>query len=45
MQDKEKRNIFYIGNSEEYLEKDMFKFKIGEDLYSFINDKLSLKNW
>ena len=42
MQDKEKRNIFYIGNDEEYSKKNMVKFKIGEDLYSFINEKWTL---
>ncbi|MBA7498175.1 hypothetical protein ES704_00910 [subsurface metagenome] len=41
MQDKEKRNIFYIGNNEEYSKKDMVKFSVGEDLYSFINMKKS----
>lgn len=39
MQDQEKRDIFYIGNNEEYLKKDMVKFKVGEDLYSFIDEK------
>jgi Zn-dependent peptidase ImmA (M78 family) len=39
IQDKEKRNVFYVGNNEEYLKKDMTKFTVGEDLYSFINEK------
>ena len=39
MQEKERRNIFYIGNDESYSKKDMIKFTVGEDLYSFINEK------
>jgi hypothetical protein len=39
MQEKERRNIFYIGNNEEYSKKDMIKFTVGEDLYGFINKK------
>jgi len=42
IQEKERRNVFYIGNSEEYSKKDMVKFTVGEDLYSFINEKWSL---
>lgn len=42
MQEKERRNIFYIGNDEEYSKKDMVKFTVGGDLYSFINKKWSL---
>ena len=42
MQDKERRNTFYIGNNEEYSKKDMIKFKVGDDLYSFVNEKWSL---
>jgi len=38
MQDKERRNIFYIGNNEKYSENKI-EFTVGENLYSFINDK------
>jgi len=38
MQNKEKRNIFYIGNNEKYSENKI-EFTVGDDLYSFINDK------
>lgn len=43
MQDKVRRNIFYIGNDKEYSKKDMVKFAVGGDLHSFINEKRTLQ--
>jgi predicted component of viral defense system (DUF524 family) len=42
IQDKERRNIFYVGNNKEYSIKDITKFKVDEDLYRFISEKWSL---
>jgi Zn-dependent peptidase ImmA (M78 family) len=41
MQEKERRNVFYIGNNEKYSENKS-EFTVGEDLYRFINEKWSL---
>lgn len=38
MQEKERRNVFYIGNNEKYSENKI-EFTVGEDLYNFINEK------